>query len=220
MSEPYPHVSSSRERRDKRSLDQALPDATPSSARKAPKISRSCDICKSKRARCTGTISCDCYMLRNLTCMYEAKYSRGRPPTPTPATHHALLSSPAAEGVSAVQSPAREPDIPPQISIPAQHTERLRTTPIPTTPTTARGPPELEVAVIGGQYFESTSTLTFLHRAYKLLSTQHNGAGLHDCNNEESGEPLISAGYKPFLSHNTSACIPSLGRERTSMILL
>lgn len=46
------------------------------------KVSRACDYCKAKKTRCSGTIPCTSCTRRRVTCMYEAKYFRGRPPTP------------------------------------------------------------------------------------------------------------------------------------------
>lgn len=53
-----------------------------SSASKVPKVSRACDYCKSKKTKCSGTRPCGSCVKRGITCHYDAKYSRGRPPTP------------------------------------------------------------------------------------------------------------------------------------------
>lgn len=53
-----------------------------SSASKVPKVSRACDYCKSKKTKCSGTRPCGSCVKRGIACHYDAKYSRGRPPTP------------------------------------------------------------------------------------------------------------------------------------------
>ncbi|KAI6355242.1 hypothetical protein MCOR25_008284 [Pyricularia grisea] len=59
-------------------------EATPTNPRRAPKASRACDTCKAKKARCSGTMPCTRCAERGLACLYDARYSRGRPPTPPP----------------------------------------------------------------------------------------------------------------------------------------
>ena len=53
-----------------------------SSASKVPKVSRACDYCKSKKTKCSGTRPCGSCVKRGIPCHYDAKYMRGRPPTP------------------------------------------------------------------------------------------------------------------------------------------
>lgn len=53
--------------------------------RKTQKVSRACDFCRIKKLRCNGTLPCNTCVKRNLVCVYAAKYSRGRPPTPPAA---------------------------------------------------------------------------------------------------------------------------------------
>ncbi|TLS25364.1 hypothetical protein PpBr36_06905 [Pyricularia pennisetigena] len=59
-------------------------EVTPRNPRRAPKASRACDTCKAKKARCSGTMPCTRCAERGLACLYDARYSRGRPPTPPP----------------------------------------------------------------------------------------------------------------------------------------
>ena len=81
-SEPTPTPSSYR----KRSLESSPLDTAASTAhgnrRKAKKVSRACDRCKAKKEKCTGTKPCEGCTRRDFQCVYDAKYSRGRPPTP------------------------------------------------------------------------------------------------------------------------------------------
>lgn len=62
----------------------------------------------------------------------------------------------------------------------------------------SRGSPELETAEIEGQFFDLTSNLTFLHRAWKRLSVQKGGTVPGVLNGSESMQPLMSAGDRPF----------------------
>ncbi|KAM0553296.1 hypothetical protein ACHAPJ_007309 [Fusarium lateritium] len=63
---------------------------------------------------------------------------------------------------------------------------------------TSQGPPGLETAEIEGQFFDPTSNLTFIHRAWKRLAqqTQETEPGL--LTGSENLQPLMSAGDKPF----------------------
>ncbi|GJC78670.1 activator of stress genes 1 [Colletotrichum liriopes] len=75
-------------------------------------------------------------------------------------------------------------------------------------PPTSRASPEVEIAEIEGQYFDNTSSLTFLHRAWKRLSSQRsNSSGVpgHVPNGAEQHQKLTRAGDKPFESHTLDA---------------
>ncbi|KAF4962254.1 hypothetical protein FSARC_9643 [Fusarium sarcochroum] len=63
---------------------------------------------------------------------------------------------------------------------------------------TSQGPSGLETAEIEGQFFDPTSNLTFIHRAWKRLAlqTQETESGL--LTGSENLQPLMSAGDKPF----------------------
>lgn len=56
--------------------------STAGNRRKLQKVSRACDYCRVKKLRCTGNIPCDVCTKRDLECLYDAEYRRGRPPTP------------------------------------------------------------------------------------------------------------------------------------------
>lgn len=64
----------------------------------------------------------------------------------------------------------------------------------------SRASPELDIE-IEGQYFDNTSSLTFLHRAWKRLSTQRNRQLPDFLNGVEKRQKLTSAGDAPI---NTS----------------
>ncbi|OHW95890.1 fungal specific transcription factor domain-containing protein [Colletotrichum incanum] len=75
-------------------------------------------------------------------------------------------------------------------------------------PPTSRASPEVEIAEIEGQYFDNTSSLTFLHRAWKRLSSQRsNGSGVPGQvpSGAEQHQKLTRAGDKPFESNTLDA---------------
>jgi hypothetical protein len=84
------------------------------------------------------------------------------------------------------------PEAAPRGGVDARHDED-------TTPGPSRGSPELDAAEIEGQYFDPTSGLTFLHRAYKRLSTQREEVLPHVLTGFEKHQPLTSAGDVPFV---------------------
>lgn len=63
----------------------------------------------------------------------------------------------------------------------------------------SRASPELETAEIEGQFFDPTSNLTFLHRAWKRFSGKGGGAVPGVLTGSERTQPLMSAGDKPFI---------------------
>ncbi|KAF3291589.1 hypothetical protein TWF132_006583 [Orbilia oligospora] len=167
---------------------------------KIHKVSRACDLCKSKKAKCSGTKPCDYCSKKGLECSYDAKYSRGRPPTPPAAVTQPTVNltiQPETRGPS--EDEPNNEELPPQIPIsdPQGHKE-----PQPDSMNSpvegnnpSRASPDLEVAEIEGQYFDPTSGLTFLHRAWKRLATQKSSA-----NNEgnEKRQMWMAAGDEPF----------------------
>ncbi|TID00095.1 Activator of stress genes 1 [Colletotrichum higginsianum] len=236
ISQPSPSsVPSSISESRKRSLPAASPDedrryssATAASRRRNHKVSRACDYCKAKKLKCSGTIPCDGCTRKRLSCIYDASYRRGRPPTPPPApaprrettettltrllppieAHRKLLPteaplllhpSPGATlpglGVVNAARPIDSELAPINISD-AGANESV--------PPTSRASPEVEMAEIGGQYVDNTSSLTFLHRAWKRLSSQRSGgsdAPGHVPSGVEQHQKLTRAGDKPFESH-------------------
>ncbi|ETS77766.1 hypothetical protein PFICI_09828 [Pestalotiopsis fici W106-1] len=127
--------------------------------RKAPKTSRACDACKLKKTRCTGTRPCDRCVQRNLHCIYEAAYSRGKAPEPLPR-----------------ETPSVEPHT--QDALESRMDLESHTGEVSGSITT-RDSPEFEHAEIEGRYVDPTSALTFLHRAQRRF--------LHQANNTNPG---------------------------------
>ncbi|KAF2704790.1 hypothetical protein K504DRAFT_472116 [Pleomassaria siparia CBS 279.74] len=153
-------------------LSRKRPSVTTSEEpRQKRKVTRACDLCKTRKAKCSGTQPCETCAKRGLTCLYEALYLRGRPPTPE---------------LSEVTRPSINTTLQRRTRI-EQHLE------VP-----SRGSPEIEVA---GQYSDSISGLSFLHRAWKRLSSSQanrretvNGAPSLN----EDHQLLMRAGDKPF----------------------
>ncbi|KAK4235574.1 fungal-specific transcription factor domain-containing protein [Achaetomium macrosporum] len=72
-------------------MASAAPGTAAVPVSKLHKVSRACDLCKAKKARCSGTLPCASCSARGLRCVYDTKYSRGRPPTPPPAESASIL---------------------------------------------------------------------------------------------------------------------------------
>lgn len=72
----------------------------------------------------------------------------------------------------------------------------------------SRASPDLDVAEIEGQYFDTTSGLTFLHRAYKKLSTQNNDIAPHIPNASAEDQRLVTVGDRPFKIGTEALNIP------------
>ncbi|KAG9255757.1 putative C6 transcription factor [Emericellopsis atlantica] len=123
-------------------------ESQPASASKiARKVSRACDFCKARKAKCNGEKPCNKCVAKSRACQYNAKYTRGRPPTPPPSATPAAQHDGSATGAA---------DMSQQQSVAPS----------------GRASPELGMAEIQGQVFDPTSGLTFLHRAWKRLSAQ------------------------------------------------
>ncbi|CAG7945895.1 unnamed protein product [Penicillium salamii] len=171
---------SSRATSGKRPLTRTSEEIHDENRRKDPKISRACDTCKRKKIRCDGTLPCNNCARRKLSCAYDAKYGRGRPPTPqssTATTDHR-------------QERADRP-----IELDAWNHQQPINYNVSTPQVESRASPEQEVE---GQYFDPTSGLNFLHRAWKKLLVQKDDSTSHDSHETERAQPLTSAGDRPF----------------------
>ncbi|KAF1998119.1 hypothetical protein P154DRAFT_263159 [Amniculicola lignicola CBS 123094] len=191
------------------------------------KVSRACDLCKAKKAKCSGTQPCESCAKRGVDCLYEARYSRGKPPTPPQADERIRFAFYAP--IPKLQSPVEirastEHHILPRYPhpYPSPQSRHLPTlTPAPPSlvetekniqPTTQPAPkrveppshnsPELEVA---GQYSDSTSGLSFLHRAWRRLSNNQNSQLVSVLASSEVTQRLMAAGDKPF--HDQGAVV-------------
>ncbi|KAL6917042.1 hypothetical protein FSST1_008537 [Fusarium sambucinum] len=157
------------------------PDASRESEnrRKASKVSRACDHCKLKKLKCSGTIPCDGCIKRKVNCQYESLYRRGRPPTPPTVSRQ-------RHSMSSTASTVRPPNLA------EENTEVI------TTRSSSHGPSGLETAEIEGQFFDPTSNLTFIHRAWKRLAQQSQQTDSGLLTGAENSQPLMSAGDVPF----------------------
>ncbi|KAK1659095.1 fungal-specific transcription factor domain-containing protein [Colletotrichum godetiae] len=241
ISQPSPSsLPSTTTDRRKRSLPEGSPEGpdegrsssataaatAASNRRRSHKVSRACDFCKSKKLKCSGTIPCDVCTRKRLSCIYDAIYRRGRPPTPPPAgsssheTSEARLAPTTSLEAqrrplpSAAPLPSLAPRDPP---LPRQGAARPRSVDLVVEEPevvgggrrsllpVSRASPEVEIAEIEGQYVDTTSSLTFLHRAWKRLSSQKSNTTDVPGNvpsGTEQHQRLTRAGDKPFDSQS------------------
>lgn len=157
-------------------------DADDENRRKDPKVSRACDSCKRKKVRCDGTLPCNNCTRRKLSCAYNVKYGRGRPPTPLSLT---TVNEDQDRPVRSDQP--REPSAWKQPATVAYEGSASQAY--------ACASPETE---INGQYSDPTSGLNFLHRAWKKLLIQKDEFASYDSNDAERNQLLTSAGDLPF----------------------
>lgn len=166
---------------------RSITDVATTDPRQKRKVTRACDICKAKKAKCSGTQPCNNCVLKGWNCLYQSSYTRGKPPTPVPNVHVASVTY--------------------NDSMRTTHSPIIQAQEVP-----SRASPELEIS---GQYSDSTSGLSFLHRAWARLSNNRNSQ-LADGTLEtsEDDQLLVSAGDKPFRRGSGSPTIPSLSRCR------
>lgn len=147
--------------------------------RRTAKATRACDLCKSKKARCSGSKPCAKCSARGLECTYESQYLRGRPPTPPSSTIEVGTRIQEQQEQDEAANASRRS---PAGDAYEQHPVSL-----------SRSSPELEAAEINGQYVDRTSGLSFLERARSRLKQRHSSRieGFH--------QPLTAAGDKPLL---------------------
>lgn len=190
--------------RPRKRLADLLTDSeasVPQNRRRDPKVSRACDSCKAKKIRCSGTLPCDICMRRQLSCSYATKYTRGRPPTPPLGGKVAGdLSSREQEHRSrTTNSVVSENGVDGQsycVSLSSLRDEAHETSQLPIhCLSPLRVSPDL---VIEGQYFDPTSGLSFLHRAWGKLLMQETQMASYESTERERNQPLMSAGDNPF----------------------
>lgn len=193
------------------SVPQKRSHGSPGSPQKT-KVTRACDICKAKKSKCSGEQPCTSCNRRGLHCQYEAVYSRGKAPTPrriepaglehlrsipdqqrslsAPSYSHAILSTNLEESPIVHKPMANS-----RVSIAPRPNGFDCPQDIP-----SRGSPTLEAA---GHYSDSTSGLSFLHRAWKRISNSENSQllGGHSGSTEDN-QLLRCAGDKPLQGTN------------------
>ncbi|KAH8174692.1 fungal specific transcription factor domain-containing protein [Sarocladium implicatum] len=210
-----------------------VPVRPPAIARRASqKVSRACDFCKQRKARCTGTLPCDKCTKKGLTCRYNSSYSRGRPPTPPPST--SVNGSQDADNGESRKDPAQGHSIN-LLTREAPNLVRPQTQPYPShgeyqsaarRPPVSRASPELGMTEIEGQVFDPTSGFTFMHRAWKRLAKrgiQSTSPGSLATHSRIEDQPLMLAGDLPLptVTDNDVAklTLPSL-REAKALLSL
>ncbi|WZH45840.1 fungal-specific transcription factor domain-containing protein [Fusarium acuminatum] len=196
----------------KRSVLSAKEASEPEGLRKARKVSRACDFCKSRKAKCSGDQPCAKCAAKGLNCLYDSKYTRGRPPTPPPSEGYTGLTIP--KPITAQQSSGSEP---------YRDTGKLDAMPqrsLGVTESTApsRASPELSIAEIQGQVFDPTSGLTFLHRALKRLSKEKRDVASD--NKASSADPMTMTGGDKALTPHAESDAFSLPEPAEARLLL
>ena len=257
----------------KRPLPPCQETSTPASAvrrRKPAKVSRACDLCKARKSKCDGMIPCDKCVAKGHVCLYDAKYSRGRPPTPPPSTTAMIYATPAypvhreeqrntpptrrskssdiippphasegsfnlqpppsaiAANTSAASLPVLASNTTSTTMTSIEHgqapdrdeqsDETAAPQPRGERNTSSRQSPDLGMEEIQGQVFDPTSTVTFLHRAWKRLSKQNgrekdnaDQGPLSPLDQTPGHQPWMFAGDKPL---STSANTTEFQSER------
>ncbi|KAK9418321.1 putative Fungal-specific transcription factor domain-containing protein [Seiridium unicorne] len=215
------------------------PDQASVQRRKGVKVTRACDTCKKRKSRCSGTLPCDSCRKRGRSadCHYDAEYRRGQA---VPPIHISFLegfgdhnsernlcqemrqdASQDRELAGSSRSDMSIETEPLLDRIEASlSTIDVDTLPEQDTVAPSRASPELGVAEIQGQYFDTTSGLAFVHRAFRRLSkggTGHTTRPLPelagDVENEDS--PTLTVGDKPMdVVRQGHFELPSLSRAR------
>ncbi|CAI6336210.1 unnamed protein product [Periconia digitata] len=172
----------------KRSISNGANDSRPQKR----KVTRACDICKAKKAKCSGNQPCESCANRGWDCLYQSSYSRGKPPEVPLSNARARLgpSDLHVDGnMQATHSPAFDTQ---EIQAPS------------------RASPELEIL---GQYSDSTSGLSFLHRAWTRLHDNRNSQLAEGAlETSVDDQLLVSAGDKPFQRRTEKLRIPPLSK--------
>ncbi|KAF5008053.1 hypothetical protein FDECE_5635 [Fusarium decemcellulare] len=175
--------------------------------RKTRKVSRACDFCKSRKARCTGDRPCAKCVAKGRECSYDAKYTRGRPPTPPPSDIQPKFSATVVMTPVNNYSGLQPGPVDGRQAAGIGHDMGLSRS--YAQPRESGGPsrasPELSMAEIQGQVFDPTSGLTFLHRALKRLSAQNMnglaGKGRPASDNQPAGDKPLPDYSDNGLSH-------------------
>ena len=230
-------------------LDSSIPQKRTLDAahyRQKSKVTRACDICKAKKAKCSGQQPCATCDRRGLDCRYDAVYARGKASAPRPIRQCVVhsdveVSVPAQWAAESIHTPPKvastvkdnahsdlrttaneERRASPRqsnlisthvVSSDAHNLNTLSTMatrrhePIPEAP--SRGSPGLEVA---GQFSDTTSGLSFLHRAWRRINNGESSRVLSGQSVAIDDTQLLSrAGDKPFCKLG-SITLPPLNR--------
>ncbi|KAH6629749.1 fungal-specific transcription factor domain-containing protein [Boeremia exigua] len=207
--------------------------------RQKTKVTRACDTCKAKKAKCSGEQPCRTCDRRGVDCRYDAVYARGKAPVPRRVRQDVVNSNVNAPHSMPIQSTRstltptvvdaveednrravfasdngngddnheREPDSNNLNVLATMATQNQG--PIAEAP--SRGSPGLEVA---GQYSDTTSGLSFLHRAWRRISNGESSQVMGgQLGSVDDNQLLARAGDKPF-QRPGYVQIPPLDRGR------
>ncbi|KAL7796149.1 fungal-specific transcription factor domain-containing protein [Trichoderma afarasin] len=215
------------QKRSVESVEDIAKDPADPVSRKTRKVSRACDFCKSRKAKCSGDQPCAKCISRGRVCLYEAKYTRGMPPTPPPSSdvshrrsagggRHSLNETFAiANSVSFISNAGTTPSENAPLDDLSQRPGG------PAAP--SRASPELGMAEIQGQVFDPTSSLAFLHRASRRLSAHGSSQGTDDSRLLAENQLMYMAGDKPLAVESEGAqqqpCLPDPEEARDLLTL-
>lgn len=188
---------------------------------KLRKVSRACDFCKARKARCSGDRPCAKCVDKGRECLYDARYTRGRPPTPPQSEARSRvglrgLDRREDEGLEVVDGETADDGY---NEVHAVHEEPAISRRPHESTAPSRASPELGMEEIQGQVFDPTSDLTFLHRAWKRLSSHNSGTTGHVPTSSAETQSLTMAGDRPLPEVGESAPIPLPNLEEAENLL-
>ncbi|PWY74964.1 fungal-specific transcription factor domain protein [Aspergillus eucalypticola CBS 122712] len=166
------------------------------------KITRACDHCKEKKTRCTGTLPCVRCMRLDLSCQYNAAYSRGLPPDPLPAPPSmtdghtyspGAKRRPQTDGALGRRRPSSAQQSP---SVPAGSPQQ----PLCRNEVSQRNSPDPAVTDFEGNYLGPASGVSFLNRVWCRLHQDERHAIPDSLENESSprNTSVFMFGDKPY----------------------
>lgn len=173
---------------------------------KAQKVTRAYDACKTLKVRCSGTIPCDRWMRmgRGSQCQYEAEYRRGKPVVPgqRPSQPDVPVVFSEHDPLDPLLSESRQQDRAPRSASAGitQARDESEDEACGDSPAS----PGVGACETQGQYYDTISGLTFLHRAVARLSNGRENEDTPEtprsmpggCDTEDS--PTLTVGDKPM----------------------
>lgn len=161
--------------------------------RKIRKVTRACDACKARKAKCSGTKPCDICTRKGIVCNYDALYLRGKPPTP-PASTTPASSTFESLGLRPFESRTTH-----AASLSETHHAGQ---------SESGGSTEPGIADIHGQYIDPASGLSFLHRARRRFSQGEYHYYTDSVKQDWLHQHVLRAGDKPLLGEGNAWTLP------------
>lgn len=202
---------------------QGSPPTTGPDAKRR-RITRACDLCKSRKRRCTGDVPCLSCIGSGARCTYLTSYNRGKTsapptsglPTPAPSTYalgaretRGSVGNDTANALGNGAQASRWLDGPSEAK-----TERRASGDASRSGSPGAGEPSLD-----GQYMGPSSPYAFLRRAWKRLgpgSVDAEGLDLIYRQHRSSEQrPVLSYGDREPLSDPSDVSIPDAGRMQS-----